>query len=100
MSEYLPYILIMAMVTYLIRMLPLTFFRKEIKNTFVKSFLFYVPYAVLGAMTFPAIFTSTGHTLAGIVGCVVGGIFAYKGMGLLQVAIACCFSAYIDSYFY
>ena len=50
MTEYLPYILVMAVVTYLIRMLPLTFFQKEIKSPFIKSFLFYVPYAVLGAM--------------------------------------------------
>ena len=49
MTEYLPYILVMAVVTYLIRMLPLTFFQKEIRSPFIKSFLFYVPYAVLGA---------------------------------------------------
>ena len=71
MTEYLPYILVMAVVTYLIRMLPLTFFQKEIKSPFIKSFLFYVPYAVLGAMTFPAIFTATGHTLASCAGCLV-----------------------------
>ena len=58
MTQYLPYMLIMALVTYLIRMIPLTFFQKEIKSQFIKSFLFYVPYAVLGAMTFPAIFTA------------------------------------------
>ena len=64
MTEYLPYILVMAVVTYLIRMLPLTFFQKEIRSPFIKSFLFYVPYAVLGAMTFPAIFTANGPTPA------------------------------------
>ena len=52
-SAYLPYLIVMAGVTYLVRMLPLTVFRKEIKSVFVKSFLHYVPYAVLGAMTFP-----------------------------------------------
>ena len=82
MTEYLPYILVMAVVTYLIRMLPLTFFQKEIRSPFIKSFLFYVPYAVLGAMTFPAIFTATGHTLASCAGCFVGLVLAYQGKGL------------------
>ena len=91
MSEYFPYIVIMALITYLIRMLPLTFFQKEIKS----QFLFYVPYAVLGAMTFPAIFSSTDHLPAGIVGCFVGLIMAYKEKSLLSVAIASCVSAYL-----
>lgn len=95
MSEYFPYIVIMALITYLIRMLPLTFFQKEIKSQFVKSFLFYVPYAVLGAMTFPTIFSSTDHLPAGIVGCFVGLIMAYKEKSLLSVAIASCVSAYL-----
>ena len=63
------YIFTMAAVTYLIRMIPLTIFRKKITNTFVKSFLYYVPYAVLSAMTFPAIFSSTGTKMSGIAGC-------------------------------
>ena len=68
MNNYLPYMVVMALVTYLIRMVPLTFFQKEIKSPFIKSFLFYVPYAVLGAMTFPAIFTSGGSVLASTAG--------------------------------
>ena len=95
MTEYLPYILVMAVVTYLIRMLPLTFFQKEIRSPFIKSFLFYVPYAVLGAMTFPAIFTATGHTLASCAGCFVGLVLAYQGKGLLSVAVASCITAYL-----
>ena len=63
MSKYLPYILTMAITTYLIRMIPLTFFQKELKSPFIKSFLFYVPYAVLGAMTFPAIFTASQNLI-------------------------------------
>ena len=95
MTEYLPYILVMEVVTYLIRMLPLTFFQKEIRSPFIKSFLFYVPYAVLGAMTFPAIFTATGHTLASCAGCFVGLVLAYQGKGLLSVAVASCITAYL-----
>lgn len=95
MNEYLPYVLVMAIVTYAIRMLPLTFFQKEIKSTFLKSFLFYVPYAVLGAMTFPAIFTSGGSLLASCAGTLVGLILAYKGKGLLSVAVAACVVVYI-----
>lgn len=95
MSNYIPYMVIMAVVTYLIRMLPLTFFQKEIKSTFVKSFLFYVPYAVLGAMTFPAIFTSSGNTIASIAGTLVAILLAYKGKGLLSVAVAACIVVYI-----
>lgn len=95
--NYLPYIIIMAVVTYLIRMIPLTFFQKEIKNTFLKSFLFYVPYAVLGAMTFPAIFTSGGDVIPSTIGCIVALLFAYKGKGLLSVAVAACVSVYLIS---
>ena len=97
MTTYLPYILIMAIVTYAIRMIPLTFFQKEIQSTFVKSFLFYVPYAVLGAMTFPAIFTSSGNVVASIGGCIVALVLAYNGKGLLSVAVAACVSAYLIS---
>lgn len=99
MSKYILYIMVMAGVTYFIRMLPLTFFQKEIKNTFIQSFLFYVPYAVLGAMTFPAIFTSAGTSNAEIIascmGCAVALMLAYKGKNLLTVAICACVVVYI-----
>ena len=78
MSKYLPYILTMAIVTYLIRMIPLTFFQKELKSPFIKSFLFYVPYAVLGAMTFPAIFTASQNLIPSLAGTIVALILAYK----------------------
>ena len=80
---YLLYLAVMAGVTYLIRMLPLTVFRKEIKSVFVKSFLHYVPYAVLAAMT-------TGDIRTAIVGTVVAIVMAWRGHGLLTVAIAAC----------
>lgn len=97
MIKYLPYMIIMAGVTYLIRMLPMVLFRKEIKSVYIKSFLFYVPYAVLGAMTFPAIFFATGEIISSIFGCLVALFFAYKEKSLLQVALWACVSSYIVS---
>ncbi|MBQ8313423.1 MAG: AzlD domain-containing protein [Clostridia bacterium] len=89
-SSFFPYLLVMAGVTYLIRMLPLTVFRKEIKSVFVKSFLHYVPYAVLGAMTFPDVLYSTGSLWTALVGLVVAIIMAWRGRSLLSVAIGAC----------
>ena len=89
-SDFFPYLLVMAGVTYLIRMLPLTVFRQEIKSVFVKSFLHYVPYAVLGAMTFPDVLYSTGSLWTALVGLVVAIIMAWRGRSLLTVAIGAC----------
>ena len=83
----LAYIAVMAGVTYAIRVLPLVLFRKEIKSTFVRSFLYYIPYAVLGAMTFPAVFYSTGSVASATVGLVVAVFLAIKGKGLVTVAV-------------
>ena len=63
-QTYLPYVLVMALVTYLVRMLPMTVLRREIRSPFIRSFLYYVPYAVLGAMTFPDVLYSTGKAIA------------------------------------
>ena len=84
------YLLVMAGVTYLIRMLPLTIFRKEIKSTFIKSFLHYVPFAVLGAMTIPDVLYSTGDMRTAAVGLVAAVFLAWKGNSLLTVALAAC----------
>ena len=89
-SDFFPYLLVMAGVTYLIRMLPLTVFRKEIKSVFVKSFLHYVPYAVLGAMTFPDVLYSTGSLWTALVGLEVAIVMAWRGRSLLTVAIGAC----------
>lgn len=90
------YILVMAGVTYLIRMLPLVLFKKEITSPFVKSFLFYVPYACLAAMTFPAILTATaGGLLSGAVGLLVALIVAYREKSLLTVALFACGAVFI-----
>ena len=84
------YIAVMALVSYAIRILPLTLIRKPIKSRFIRSFLYYVPYVTLAVMTFPAILDATGSPVAGLPALVVGILAAYFGMSLLQVAITCC----------
>lgn len=77
----------MATVTYLIRMLPLTLIRREIKNKTIRSFLYYVPYVTLAVMTFPAIVTATGSVISGVLGFIVALALALFGMGLFPVAV-------------
>ncbi len=89
------YILVMAVVTYLIRMLPLAIWRKEITSPFVKSFLFYVPYACLAAMTFPAILSATTSVISGAVGFAVALYLAYKERSLLTVALIACAAVFV-----
>ena len=95
MDSLLGYICVMAVTTYLIRCTPLLFFRKRIKNRYVQSFLYYVPYAVLGSMTFPAIFTATGSIASSCVGCGVAVVLAYREKSLLTVALASSIAAYL-----
>lgn len=89
------YLLVAAGVTYLIRMLPLVFFHKEITNRYIKSFLYYIPYTVLTAMTFPAIFYSTGSLISAIVGTAAAVILAFLGRGLITVAIGATLSVFV-----
>ena len=89
------YILVMAVVTYLIRMLPLAIWRKEISSPFVKSFLYYVPYACLAAMTFPAILSATASVISGAVGFAVALYLAYKEKSLLTVALIACAAVFV-----
>lgn len=89
------YILVMALTTYLIRMLPLVFTRKEITSRFVKSFLYYVPYACLAAMTFPAILTSTSSVISAGVGFVTALVLAYREKSLLTVALFACGAVFL-----
>ncbi len=84
------YIFIMAGVSYLIRVLPLTLIRKEIKNRFLRSFLYYVPYVTLAVMTFPAILSATGSVWSGLLALVVGILAAWFGRSLLTVAVLSC----------
>ena len=80
-------VITMALVTYIIRMIPLTFFKRKIKSRYIKSVLYYIPYAVLSAMTFPAIFYSTGNIYTALIGSGVALILAFFNRSLLTVAI-------------
>ena len=84
------YLLCVAAVTAAIRILPLTLIRREIKNTFIRSFLYYVPYVTLAVMTFPAIVTATQSVWSGAAALVVGIVLAWLGLGLFPVSISCC----------
>lgn len=90
MSNPMMYVATMAIVTYLIRVLPLTLFNKPITNIYVQSFLYYVPYVTLAVMTFPTILYETNTQLAGFVALIVGIVLAWKDKSLFQVSIACC----------
>lgn len=90
MNNYV-YILIMAVVTYAIRVLPLTLIKGQIKNRFLQSFLYYVPYVTLAVMTFPAIINATQSTASGIAALVIGMLVAWFGFDLFKTAVSCCF---------
>ena len=92
--DYLFYIFVMALTTYLVRMLPFTLFRKKITSKFAKSFFYYIPYAVLAAMTIPSIFYSTGGFLSAAVGMLVAVVLAYLRQPLIVVALAACLAAF------
>lgn len=93
------YIAVMAVVTYLIRMIPFTFFRKKITSRFFRSFLYYIPYAVLSAMTIPAIFYSTGSLITSVAGTVVAVILAYFDLPLIVVSLSASAAAFIFGFF-
>ena len=94
-SVFLPQLAVMAIVTYLIRMLPLALFRKKISSRFVRSFLYYVPYAVLSAMTLPSILYSTGSIPSAAAALVVALVLAWRERSLLTVAVAASATALI-----
>ena len=96
MKLYL-YLLVMAGVTYLIRMLPLACFRRQITNPFLLGVLHYMPFAVLGTMTVPAIFTSTGEPVSAIAGFLVALLFGLRHRSLIEVALAATAAAYLAS---
>ncbi len=95
-DRFFIYLIVMAGVTYLVRMLPLVLFRSKIKNRFVLSFLHYVPYAVLTVMTVPAIFYATSSPVSAVAGFVLAAIFAYMGKGLLTVAAIACAGVFVS----
>ena len=89
------YIFVMAAVTYLIRVLPLTLIRREIKNRFIRSFLYYVPYVTLAVMTFPAILHATNSIWSAAAALVAGILLAWFGGSLLLVAVLSCVVVFI-----
>lgn len=92
------YIAVMAGVTYLIRMIPFTVFRKKIRSQFFRSFLHYIPYSVLSAMTIPAIFYSTGDIITATIGTIVAVILAYFKLPLIVVALSASAAALISGF--
>lgn len=93
------YIAIMALTSYLIRVLPLTLIRKPIQNQLLRSFLYYVPYVTLAVMTFPAILEATGSPVAGALAMAAGIVSAWLGAGLLPTAVICCVVVFILEFF-
>lgn len=93
------YIAIMALVSYAIRVLPLTLIRKPIKNQFIQSFLYYVPYVTLAVMTFPAITEATQSPISGAIALAVGIAAAWMGASLFQVSVSCCVIVFIIELF-
>ena len=94
-TSFLIYLLVMAGVTYLIRMIPLAAIRGKVRSVFLQSFLYYVPYAVLGAMTFPAVFSATGNWLTSLAGTVAAVLLGWMERSLLTVAAVACMTAFV-----
>ncbi len=89
------YIGVMALVTYLIRVIPLTVFRKKIENRYIRSFLYYVPYTCLTAMTFPAILYATATVISALAGVAAAAVFAFRDRSLVMVAAAACLAVFV-----
>lgn len=91
-------IFVAAAVSYLVRALPVTLIRKKIRNRFFRSFLYYVPYATLAVMTFPAMIDAAGSPVAGILALLTGGIMAWMGAGLFPVALVSCATVFLANW--
>lgn len=89
------YLAIMAGVSFAIRVLPLTLIRRQIKNRFLQSFLYYVPYVTLAVMTFPAILDATQSPVAGAAALIAGIVAAWLGAGLFPVSVLCCLVVFL-----
>lgn len=94
-NMFIYYLLATALTTYLLRAIPIICIKKKIKNKWINSFLFYMPYAVLSAMTFPAILTCTSSLISAIGGMITAVFVTYKEKGLLTVALAACLAVFI-----
>lgn len=99
-SIFLPYLAVMAISTYLIRAVPFVLINKKLENKFIKSFLYYVPYTVLSAMTFPAILYGTNHVPTAAAGFAVAILIAYRGKGLLTVAVGASAAVFVTELLY
>ena len=95
MTQVWMQILVMAAVTFAVRAVPLPILRKPITNSFVRSFLYYVPYVTLAVMTFPAILTDAGSLAAGLIAFAVGIVFAFRGAGLFATSVCCCAAVFL-----
>lgn len=93
------YIAVMAGVSFLIRVLPLTLIRRQIENRFLRSFLYYVPYVTLSVMTFPAIVQATQSPVAGVLALAAGAAAAWRGFKMFQVSVACCLVVLVSEFF-
>ena len=96
--EYFIYLAIMTLSTYLIRVIPFVLVRKRIENRFLRSFLYYIPYAVLTAMTFPAVLFATQNMVAAGAGLAVAILLALRGKSLTVVAGAACGAVFLVSW--
>lgn len=94
-KSFAVYLLVMAGITYLIRMLPLVLVKKKIKNRFITSFLYYVPYSVLSVMTIPAIFYATNHVISAAAGFCAALLLAWRGKSLVNVAAVSCLAVFV-----
>lgn len=92
------YLAVMALVTYLIRVLPLTLIRKQIPSRTIRSFLYYIPYVTLAVMTFPAILTATGTPWSGLAGLIAASVMAWRGGSLFSVASVACAAVFLAEY--
>ena len=99
-GKFLIYLAVMALVTYLLRLLPMFFIRKEIENRFIRSVLYYIPYSVLAIMTIPAIFYISDNVLSGIVAALIAVPLAYSGKRLISVIMASATAAFIVELIY
>lgn len=96
--NFLTYLIVMAGMTYLIRMLPLVLVKRKIQNRFILSFLHYIPYAVLSVMTIPAIFQSTASTFSALIGFAVAMLLAYLEKSLVTVAAFSCLAVFVTEF--
>lgn len=97
-SRFFVCVLVMMLVTYLVRAVPFTAFRRKVTNRYARAFLYYIPYAVLTAMTLPAALYATGSVLVAAFGLLVAAVLAYRGRGLVVVSLAACAAAFAATF--